>query len=176
MAASSNNTISGWAIRYNAPTTIGGSWIEIVAPGAIKSLKDVTLLWSHDDDRPLARTTSGTLQLRDEGRIGLYFSADLDPSNPDAALALSAIGRRDVVGMSYGFLIRKESWSEPKSYDELPIRTVLEMDVSEISAVVWPAFPQSEVHRSSDSMDNASAARRRVVEKMERDQRLRGIR
>lgn len=174
--AASSNTISGWAIKYNEPTTIAGSWIEIIAPGSIKSLKDCTLLWSHDDGRPLARTTSGTLTLRDEGRMGLWFSADLDPSNPDAALALSAIGRRDVVSMSWGFRIRKEAWSEPKSYDELPIRTVLEMDVAEISAVVWPAYPQSEVHRLSDALDNAAAARRRVLEKAEAAQRLRGIR
>lgn len=164
-------------MRYNEPTTIAGFWIERVAPGAFKSLKDVTLLWSHDDDRPLARTTSGSLTLRDEGRMGLWFSADLDPSNPDAALALSAIGRRDVVGMSFGFRIIKEEWLDPADYKALPERTILESEISEISCCVWPAYPQSEVDvvRSETAMDNAAAARRRLIEKMERDQRLRGI-
>lgn len=169
-----SRTISGWAIRYDEPTTIAGAFIERIAPGAFsKSLDDVLLLWSHDSDRPLARTTSRTLTLRDEGGMGLWFSADLDPDDPDAAKALSSIGRQDTRGMSFGMRVRKEAWTEPDRYDELPERTVLEADLLEISAVVWPAYPQSEVDLLRT--DNASAAARRLREKAERQQRLRGI-
>lgn len=167
--------ISGWAIRYNEPTTIAGAFIERIAPGAFAgALQDVTLLWSHDHDRPLARTTSGTLTLRDEGRMGLWFSADLDPANPDAALAISSIGRADTAGMSFGFRVRKEMWSEPDNYDELPERTILEADLMEISPVIWPAYKQSAVSllRTGANADNAM---RRIREKAERAQRARGI-
>jgi phage head maturation protease len=48
------NSISGWAIRYNEPTVIAGAFIERIAPAAFKgALGDVTLLWSHDHNRPL---------------------------------------------------------------------------------------------------------------------------
>ncbi|TIV72749.1 MAG: HK97 family phage prohead protease [Mesorhizobium sp.] len=172
-----SNTISGWAIRYNAPTTIAGAFVEKIAPGAFKSLKDVTLLWSHDGNRPLARTTSGTLTLRDKGGMGLYFSAELDPENPDAARALSSIGRRDTRGMSFGFRVLKEEWFDPEDYKKLPERTILEADLFEISALINPAYLQSEVDvvRSDTAMDNAANAMRRVREKAEAAMRLRGI-
>lgn len=169
----SANTISGWAIRYNEPTTIGGSFIERIAPGAFaKSLDDVVLLFGHDHNRPLARTTSGTLALRDEGRMGLWFTADLDPSDPDAAKALSTIGRQDTRGMSFGFRVRKEEWREPAAYDALPERTILEADLSEISVVVWPAYPQADVALRAD---NATAAARRVRDKALRAHKFRNI-
>lgn len=169
-----NNSVSGWAVRYNAPTTIGGAFIEKISPGAFaKSLTDVVFLWGHDGNRPLARTTSSTLQLRDEGRMGLWFSADLDPENPDAALALSSIGRSDTRGMSFGFRVRKEIWREPASYDELPERTVLEADLMEISAVVWPAYLQSDVGLVRST--NATAAAERI-RRREAAHRQRGIR
>ncbi|TIO04098.1 HK97 family phage prohead protease [Mesorhizobium sp.] len=170
-----SNTVSGFAVRYNEPTTIGQAFIERIAPGAFKDLSDVVFLWGHDGNRPLARTKSGTLQLRDEGRMGLWFSADLDPENPDAALALSSIGRQDTHGMSFGFLVRKEVWAEPDSYDALPERTILEADLFEVSAVVWPAYSQSDVSRSR-AEHNASAAAAAIRRKAEAAHRLRGIR
>ncbi|CDX28760.1 hypothetical protein MPLSOD_110072 [Mesorhizobium sp. SOD10] len=123
-------------------------------------------------------TTIGRLlarpALRDQGRMGLWFSADLDPSNTDAALALSSIGRRETVGMSFGFRPTKENRLEPEDYNALPERTILEAELFEISAVIRPAYPQSyvDVMRS----DNAANARRRLIEKMEREHKLRGIR
>ncbi|MBZ9984751.1 HK97 family phage prohead protease [Mesorhizobium sp. BR-1-1-8] len=172
------NAVTGFAVRYNEPTTIGNAFIERVAPGAFKNLSDVVMLWGHDGNRPLARTKSGTLQLRDEGSMGLWFSADLDPENPDAALALSSIGRQDTSGMSFGFIVRKEAWFEPDSYDALPERTILEADLMEVSAVVWPAYPQSDVSLLR-ATHNASAAQRRIAEAARRAEaahRLRGIR
>jgi HK97 family phage prohead protease len=167
--------ISGWAIRYNEPTTIGGSFIEKIAPAAFSDLKDVVLLWGHDGNRPLARTTSGTLQLRDS-RIGLWFSATLDPENPDAAIALSSIGRSDTRGMSFGFIVRKEAWTEPATSTGLPVRTVLAADLLEVSAVTWPAYPQSDVSLLRSANDESArrriAASRRRAESM---QRMRGI-
>lgn len=173
-----SNTVSGFAIRYNEPTVIAGAFIEKVAPGAFKDLTDVVFLWGHDGNRPLARTTSGTLQLRDQGGMGLYFSADLDAANPDAALALSSIGRQDTRGMSFGFIVRKEEWVEPATYNALPERTILEADLLELSAVVWPAYPQSDVSLMRSANDNASAAKRRIgdaARRAEAAMRARGI-
>jgi HK97 family phage prohead protease len=168
----SGSDISGWAIRYNEPTTIGGAFIEKIAAGAFSDLKDVVLLWGHDGNRPLARTTSGTLQLRDS-RMGLRFSANLDSANPDAAVAMSSIARSDTRGMSFGFIVRKEEWAEPATSTGLPVRTVLAADLLEISAVTWPAYPQSDVSLVRSAND--AAAKRRIAER-ERMHRQRGIR
>jgi HK97 family phage prohead protease len=153
-----SNSVSGFAVRYNEPTTIAGAFIERIAPGAFKDLGDVTLLWGHDHSQPLARTTAGTLKLRDS-RIGLWFEADLDVDNPDAARAISAISRLDVRGMSFGFRVKKEEWREPDNYDELPERTILEAEISEVSAVTWPAYPQSDVSLARTNAANASRRR-----------------
>jgi uncharacterized protein len=171
-----SSTVSGWAVQYNQPTVISGSFIERIAPGAFKgSLDDVVLLWGHDRNQPLARTTSGTLQLRDEGRMGLWFSADLDPANPDAAKALSSIGRRDTSKMSFGFSILKEEWVEPVRYDDLPERIVLEAIIYEISAVVWPAYEQSAVDIVRADHDRENGRRRIAVKAAEAKMRARGI-
>ncbi|MDX8497055.1 HK97 family phage prohead protease [Mesorhizobium sp. VK4C] len=82
----------------------------------------------------------GTPANRSWGGWACGFSADLDSSNPDAALALSSIGRRDTVGMSFGFRPTKENWLEPEGYNALPERTILEAALFEISAVIWPAY------------------------------------
>lgn len=170
-----NNIVSGWAIQYNAPTTIAGAFIERIAPGAFsKSLDDVVFLWSHDYDRPLARTTSGTLTLRDEGRMGLWFSANLDIANPDAALAYSSIGRRDTRGMSFGFRPTKETWIEPEDYNQLPERTILEAELFEISAVIWPAYPQSDVDVVRSTVSQPAALCDAIL-RVETAMRLRGI-
>jgi HK97 family phage prohead protease len=54
----------------------------------------VRLLLNHDG-LPLARTTSGTLKLREDKR-GLHFEADLDPNDPDVQRIAPKVQRGDL--------------------------------------------------------------------------------
>lgn len=167
-----DNVVSGFAVLYNEPTVIAHSFIEKISPGAFAgTLDDVALLAHHNHERVLARTTSGNLQLRDEGRMGLWFSAELDPANPDSAAILSAVGRTDIHSMSFGFLVTKQEWQEPEDYDGLPIRTVLAAELMEVSAVWRPAYPQASISLLRAATNAAAAVRRKV----EAAHRLRGI-
>lgn len=170
------DTISGYAVRFNDETVIGGQFREKIAPGAFsRTLEqdDVIAILSHDVGRVLGRVSAGTLDLR-EDRIGLYATLTVDPSTPSGAEALGTVGRGDVKGWSFGFFIRDEVWQD--GGDRLPLRIVREVELIEVTLTALPAYPTTSASLRSDS-DSAqrhalAAARRRAEAAM----RLRGIR
>ena len=76
--------LEGYAVRYGVETRIG-TFVERVAKGAfdasLASGRDVLALVDHDPKALLARTGSGTLELRSDGD-GLAFTINL----PDTGL------------------------------------------------------------------------------------------
>jgi HK97 family phage prohead protease len=165
-----DNVISGYAVMFNAETVIAGEFRERIAQGAftrtLRERPDVIALLSHDSGRVLGRVSAGTLSLQQD-RIGLYFSLQVDPSTPEGQTALGTVGRQDVKGCSFGFRVRAETWED--GGNRLPLRTITDVDLSEITLTAFPAY---ETTSASLRGDNASAARRRMQEKMWR----RGIR
>ncbi|MBM2715476.1 HK97 family phage prohead protease [Mesorhizobium caraganae] len=165
-----DNVISGYAVRFGDITTIGQSFRERISPGAFtESLKrnDIVALIGHDTGRVLGRTSSGTLTLR-EDRIGLWFSLDVDTSTPSGQEALGTVSRQDVKGCSFAGLFLAEEWQD--GGDRLPLRTVTEIDLYEITLTAFPAYETTDA--SVRKAHNASSALRRKVETMHR---LRGI-
>ncbi len=164
-----DNVISGFAIVYNSPTVIAGEWREQLAPGSLtrtlRESPDVVMVLNHDVGRVLGRTTAGTLHLR-ESNAGLYFSLTVDPSTPEGQTALGTVGRQDVRGCSFGFRVRAEEWED--GGDRLPLRTITDLDLFELTLTALPAYEQTTAALRSD---NARAARRRI----EMAQRKRGI-
>lgn len=165
-----DNVITGYAVTFNDQTVIGDSWRERIAPGAftrtLKERPDVVMLLDHDSGRVLGRTTAGTLTLR-EDRVGLYFALTVDPSTPSGQEALGTIGRQDVRGCSFGFRVRAEEWEDGDN--QLPLRTITDVDLYEISAVAFPAYETTSA--GLRSANSAIAARRRIEAAM----RKRGI-
>ena len=47
--------------------------------------------------------------------------------------------------MSFGFRVRKDAWDRPKDVNAPVIRTLLDVDLLEVSPVAFPAYPQTEV-------------------------------
>jgi HK97 family phage prohead protease len=164
-----DNVISGYAIRYNSPTVIAGEWREQLAPWSLtRTLKenpDVVMILAHDSGRVLGRVAAGTLSLR-EDRAGLYFSLQVDPSTPEGQTALGTVGRQDVKGCSFGMRVRSEEWSD--GGNRLPLRTITDLDLYELTLTGFPAYESTSASLRSD---NAAAARRRMQEKM----RARGL-
>jgi HK97 family phage prohead protease len=164
-----DNVISGFAVRFNDETVIAGEFRERIAPGTftrtLKETPSVVMLLDHDSGRVLGRTPT-TLSLR-EDRAGLYFSLQVDPTTPEGQTALGTVGRQDVKGCSFGFRVRAEKWDD--GGDRLPLRTITDVDLFELTLTAFPAYESTPASLRSDNA--AAAAQRRMREKM----RKRGI-
>ena len=139
------NSISGYAAVFNTIVNVG-DFLEQVDRGAfaatLKSGRGVVLLLGHNQSGlPLASTSSGTLRLEEDGR-GLRFAADL-PDSPSGRDLAEAIRRGDLRGMSFGFGVKRDRWSADSS--GRTVRSLLEVDLFEVSAVAFPAYPSTSV-------------------------------
>lgn len=176
-------TISGYAIRFNSETTIGGCFREVVRPSAIPDdiqTHDVRALWNHNSDFPIGRTTNGSLTFEKDVN-GLRF--DLVPSNTSWGKdAVEAIRRGDVSGMSFGFFTDDDRWSDQGK--PLPLRELLGVDLLEVSPVTFPAYPSTSVGARSaeeilaemplppDGVNIDAEARQREIEIYEREAKI----
>ena len=138
-----NDTLlfTGYASVFDKPYGVRdsrGQYNETIKPGAFKkTLKeqdDVRFLVNHDGI-PLARTSSGTLQL-EEDDYGLFVRAELDPSNPTVAEVSSAMKRGDLNEMSFAFAAIKDNFDNNGEN-----REVNEARLFDVSVVTYPANP-----------------------------------
>ena len=147
--------ITGTPIVFDQATDMG--WYqETIARGALDStdLKDVRFLVGHNTSMiPLARSRNNnensTMQMTvtDEG---MDIRVDLDTENNAEARALySAVKRGDMSGMSFMFIVDKDSWTDIES--DYPKRTITGIKtVMEVSAVAFPAYPQTTIQAASE--------------------------
>lgn len=133
----------GYAALFNNRTMIGDWFEEEIAPGAFtRTLKDadVRALVDHDTGRVIGRSGAGTLRLNEDEK-GLFVEIDLPDTSDGRDLAVQ-LERGDISGMSFGFRVLAEIWDET---EETPIRTILEAELFEVSAVAFPAYPDTEI-------------------------------
>lgn len=105
---------------------------------------DVVLNMNHGQagtGLPIARTTSGTLQLRTDTK-GLLPEADLDLRDPDVQALQVKVERGDVNQMSFAFRTIRQEWN-----DEDTQRTLLELslDRGDVSIVTNGANPKTSL-------------------------------
>ena len=136
--------IRGYPIVFNKPSEYIGGFVEYVAPEAVgrtlREGRDVRALFSHDAAKVLGRTRSGTLRL-DKDAHGLQ--ATIDPPDPtDPANLLELIRRGDVSGMSFQFTTLEDKWNFE---GDVPVRTLLDIEIREVSIVTFPAYPDTSV-------------------------------
>jgi HK97 family phage prohead protease len=123
-----------------------GSFREMLKRGAFKGVlkDDVRLLFNHNPDLVLARTTSGTLKLTEDPR-GLKVIADVAPTSYASDLRV-LLERGDVSQMSFAFRIGEagaDEWHEDE--DGNVTRTILRVgEMFDVSAVTYPAYPQTD--------------------------------
>jgi HK97 family phage prohead protease len=137
--------ISGHAAVFDVLSPPMWGFREKIQAGAFaKSLEqdDVRALWNHNSDTPLGRMSNGTLKLSEDER-GLAFALELPDTQAGRDVA-ALVERGDVDGMSFGFRVLDDK-VEPGTDDELDTRILLEVQLREISPVVWPAYPQTDV-------------------------------
>jgi HK97 family phage prohead protease len=144
---------------------------EKIRSGAFaNSLKNnnVRALWNHNSDFVLGSTKAGTLRLSEDDK-GLHFELDL-PDTQTGRDAYTTIKRGDVDGMSFGFRVKRQEWDE-KDRKNI-VRTLIEVDLREISPTPFPAYPDTKVKARTIEEDyadhteenNATERERRVNE------------
>lgn len=155
--------IEGYAALFGARSHDLGGFTETIQLGAFaRTLADPALdvfaLFDHDRRAVLGRSRAGTLRLA-EDRRGLRF--ELDVANTSTGRdVLESVGRGDVTGASFGFRARKDEWS--KTADGRPLRTLIDVDLFDVTVTPTPAYPDASVaRRSLDARQGADDARRR---------------
>lgn len=167
-------TVAGYAAVFGEIADIGGYFREKLSPGAFaKSLKtaDVRAYFGHNRGRVLGRKSAGTLRLREDDK-GLAVEIDL-PDTSDGRDARTLIERGDITGMSFGFFVTRQEWDET---GDIPVRTIHEVELDEVSIVSEPAYEGTSIAmRSLDAarkerrQQNFSAAARRLGMKITLD-------
>jgi len=170
--------VSGYAAVFNQRANIGGMFSEVIAPGAFaRSLSgDVVFLINHEG-LPLARTTSGTLDLAEDDH-GLKMGSTLDALDPDVLSITGKMKRGDLNKMSFAFSADVEEWDDT---GDIPLRTIKEATLYDVSIVTSPAFEGTEIGlrsltrwRSEERRKrNFTAAQRRLRMKMTLDLKAR---
>ena len=157
--------ITGTPIVFDQAADMG--WYqETIARGALDStdLKDVRFLVGHNTSMiPLARSRNNnensTMQMT-VGDDGMDIRVDLDTENNAEAKALySAVKRGDMSGMSFMFVVDSDSWDDIES--DYPKRTIRSIrTVLEVSAVAFPAYPQTSIQAASEdaALDSVRAS------------------
>jgi HK97 family phage prohead protease len=151
-AADSEFVLEGLAAPYSRPTKIGNAFVEKIAPGAfsraLKQGADVFCLANHDYDKVLGRTSSGTLTLSDS-KEGLRFRVQLDRDSPSHCDIFTSVKRGDVASMSFGFIVPPDGdvWNGNS-------RTLVDVDLREVSIVPLPAYGGTAVDARSRNEDD----------------------
>ena len=135
-----NRIIRGMAVPFNRDSGDLGGFRERVSPDAVtKSLQnsDVVMLWQHDSAQPITRQSTGLkLEVR---KSGVWFEA---PASDFTDRQQDLLERGVVKQMSFGFVTNEDSWEQERK----PVRrTLLDIDLREISPVTWPAYGQTSV-------------------------------
>lgn len=136
--------IAGHAAVFNTLSEDLWGFREQIAPGAFaKSLgkDDIRALWNHDPNIVLGRNRSGTLSLAEDER-GLAIEIVTPDTQLVRDMVLSPIERGDVSQMSFGFRTISDEW---RMQDGMPLRTLLEVDLFDVSPVTFPAYPDTDV-------------------------------
>lgn len=154
-------TLVGYAAVFDVVTDL--RWYrEKIDPAAFATFQtdDVRGLFNHDPNMILGRNKAGTLRLSVDSK-GLRYEIDL-PDNELGHRVADAVKRGDVSGSSFGFRKIRDRWE----YDDEDnaTRTLLEVELFDVSPVVYPAYEETDAGmRSLESWkaENAPAKEKR---------------
>jgi HK97 family phage prohead protease len=171
-SAEGKTKIAGYAAKFNSLSEDLGGFFEIIAPGCFaRAIKedDVRAVWNHDSNIVLGRNKSGTLTLVEDA-TGLHFECVPPDTDYVKDVCLTPISRGDVSQCSFRFRTLKDSWAVDG--EGRTIRTLLEVSLSDVCPVTYPAYRDTDVavrsmkeafkQPSQDYVARNSALRRRL--------------
>ena len=168
-----NRVVGGYVNKFNQQSSLmrdmwGDEFVEVISESAFNKTLETKLqkaLWNHNTDLVLGSVSAGTLNLFVDG-IGLRCEITL-PNTTWGNDAYESIQRGDVDGMSFGFRCVEDMWSKTQYEDrEIYKRTILEVELFEVSPCVFPAYPDSQINcRSLESFkeEHKSEQRRKLL-------------
>lgn len=153
--------IRGVAPPWNSKSVDLGGFREVFLSTAFdkflaKRRIDVPLLFNHDANQILARTTNGTLRIEKTDR-GLAYEGDPVPT-VDSEKVLTLIRTKTIFGSSFAFSVngpKGESFDEDERGNV--VRTVSDATLWDVSPVTHAAYPNSSV--GLRSLESWKAAR-----------------
>jgi HK97 family phage prohead protease len=166
-----SDTIAGYAAVFGGEADIGGSFREVIAPGAFtETLKtaDVRAYFDHDRGRVLGRSKAGTLRLKEDAK-GLAVEIDL-PDTSDGRDVRALLERGDIDGMSFGFVVTHDEWDETQ---DPPMRTIHAVALREVSVVSEPAYGDTSIAlRALDAKREMTKAERAEHNRLKAEARI----
>jgi len=139
--------IRGHAAVFGQLSEDLGGFREQIAPGAFADAiagDDVRALFNHDPNFILGRNRAKTLRMKEDTR-GLAIEIDAPDTQTIRDLVLAPIERGDVTQMSFGFSVRPNGQDWAKDDEGRVIRTLKSLRLFDVSPVVFPAYPQTDV-------------------------------
>jgi HK97 family phage prohead protease len=148
-APDGSKQVQGYAIVWNSESVDLGGFTEICSPSmldrTLKQNPDVLALRDHKQELLLGRTAANTLELKPDS-TGLAFTLTL-PKTQIGDDTAENVRLRNLSGCSFGFVCRDDSWSV--SADGRVVRTLLDIDLFEISITSLPAYSDTSVNTRS---------------------------
>lgn len=156
LRATATRGVSGYAAVYGVksrpiPLPSRGSFTEIISAGAftraLSRNPDVRGLLEHDPAKMFGRTKSGTMKLSDTTK-GLFFDVPTLPATGVGPLIIEQLERGDLDGCSFRFQVPRggDTWStERVGGAEVVLRTIQDLDLSDVSLTAFPVYPETTV-------------------------------
>ncbi|MDE0724649.1 MAG: HK97 family phage prohead protease [Alphaproteobacteria bacterium] len=140
----------GYAAKFNVLSEDLGGFRERIMPGAFDDVldDDVVVLFNHDQNLILGRTSAGTARINQDG-TGLFYEFDM-PNSPLGQNLTESLERGDVKQSSFAFSMRagEERWIEDAN--GAIIREIVKISrMFDVSPVVTPAYPDATVAKRS---------------------------
>ena len=162
-STASGFTIAGYAAKFNTRSQDLGGFVETIAPGAfarsLDSGADVRALINHDPSLILGRTVAGTLRVAEDS-TGLHYQVQA-PDTSYARDLIESMQRGDVTQSSFGFYKQIDDWSRDGA---TRLRTLLDVDVFDVSPVTYPAYLDTESGVTGRSLAPGDVLRKWVEE------------
>lgn len=146
--------IIGHAAVFEQATDIAGLFNEKVSRDAFNDAiadQNIMALFNHDPNKVLGRTGNGTLKLSID-ETGLRYEIDL-PDTATGNEVLELVNRGDISKSSFGFRTIEDSYDK-----ETNTRTLLKVELFDVSPVTYPAYDGTDV--AVRSIENTKAADR----------------
>jgi hypothetical protein len=167
----STHYVEGYATTFEDPYTLfegrdGWKYIEVIDRHALDGadFSDVIFQYDHEG-RVYARNTNNTLYFEPNDH-GLFIAADLSKTSL-ARQMHEDIAAGNVTRMSWAFVPSEETYTEDRENKVFTTRITRVSKVYDVSAVSYPADPNTEI--SARNLVNGEIEARRLRESQQRN-------